>query len=136
MALFPLGEATECDRDLVEQLNDCGKSTMCIIDTVSSSQNCNNTEVRCSTLDRLIYASGNSRAVDCYTQIPDERSGCNWFQEVALTAAVLAAYTTCFVANIPDGEVLLVPCILTATSAIGATTACICDIIPSGSIGC
>jgi len=132
MALFPLGEATECDRDLVEQLNDCGKSTMCIIDTVSSSQNCNNTEVRCSTLDRLIYASGNSRAVDCYTQIPDERSGCNWFKRIAITAAVLSAYSVCIVTTAPTGEVLLVPCIIAATGVLGATADCVCEIIPGG----
>ena len=133
MAFFLLGEATQCDRDIVEQLHDCGKSTMCILDTVKFSENCNNTEVRCSTLDRLIYASSNSRAVDCYTQIPDQRSGCPWYQEIALTAAVTAAHAGCIAANIPDLESLLIPLIIAVT---GATGPCICAIIPSGSNGC
>ena len=132
MAFFLLGEATQCDRDIVEQLHDCGKSTMCILDTVKFSENCNNTEVRCSTLDRLIYASSNSRAVDCYTQIPDERSGCNWFKRIAITAAVLAAYSGCIVVSVPTVGTTLLPCILAATSVLGATADCVCDIIPGG----
>jgi len=111
-------------------LNDCGKNTMCILEIVSNSLSCNNTEVRCSTLDRLIYASSSSRALDCYTHMPDQRSGCPWYKKLGIEAAVLGAYAGCVVADIPDGETLLVPCILAATEVLGATADCVCDIIP------
>ena len=111
-------------------LNDCGKNTMCILEIVSNSLNCNNTEVRCSTLDRLIYASSSSRALDCYTHMPDQRPGCPWYKKLGIEAAVLGAYAGCVVADIPDGETLLVPCILAATEVLGATADCVCDIIP------
>merc|ERR1711970_1074838 len=123
------GEATQCDKDIIMGLNDCGKNTMCILEIVSNSLSCNNTEVRCSTLDRLIYASSSSRALDCYTHMPDQRSGCSWYQKLKLTSAVWAAYSVC-----RDHE--LIPCIKAATKVIGASTACICDIIPANSPGC
>jgi len=103
---------------------------MCILEIVSNSLSCNNTEVRCSTLDRLIYASSSSRALDCYTHMPDQRSGCPWYKKLGIEAAVLGAYAGCVVADIPDGETLLVPCILAATEVLGATADCVCDIIP------
>jgi len=103
---------------------------MCILEIVSNSLSCNNTEVRCSTLDRLIYASSSSRALDCYTHMPDQRSGCPWYKKLGIEAAVLGAYAGCVVADIPDGETLLVPCILAATEVLGATAYCVCDIIP------
>ena len=103
---------------------------MCILEIVSNSLSCNNTEVRCSTLDRLIYASSSSRALDCYSHMPDQRSGCPWYKKLAIEAAVLSAYAGCVVADIPDGETLLVPCILAVTGVLGATADCVCDIIP------
>ena len=111
-------------------LNGCGKDTMCILKIVSNSRSCYNTEVRCSTLDRLIYASSSSRALDCYTHMPAQRSGCPWYKKLAIEAAVLGAYAGCVVADIPDGETLLVPCILAATEVLGATADCVCDIVP------
>merc|ERR1719370_1902176 len=124
------GEATQCDKDVIMGLNDCGKNTMCILEIVSNSLNCNNTEVRCTTLDRLIYASSSSRALDCYTHMPDRRSGCPWYKKLGIEAAVLGAYAGCVAADIPDGETLLVPCILAVTEVLGATADCVCDIIP------
>ena len=103
---------------------------MCILEIVSNSLSCNNTEVRCSTLDRLIYASSSSRALDCYTHMPDQRFGCPWYKKLTIGSAVMAAYAGCVAANIPDGETLLVPCILAATEVLGATADCVCDIIP------
>merc|ERR1711990_439622 len=74
--------------------------------------------------------SSSSRALDCYTHIPDQRSGCPWYKKLGIEAAVLSAYAGCVVADIPDGETLLVPCILAATEVLGATAYCVCDIIP------
>merc|ERR1719337_220260 len=52
------GEATQCDKDIIMGLNDCGKNTMCILEIVSNSLSCNNTEVRCSTLARGLAVRG------------------------------------------------------------------------------
>merc|ERR1712130_250451 len=131
------GNQTECDQRILEGLNSCSsaESGVCFFELIAEEEVCyppySPDDSMCNALDRVYGFLSYARLAFC--QRPDSRGSCSMWAEIGCTGAILAADAGCAVANIEDGEALLIPCISAVMGVGSSCVPCICDVL---GIGC